>query len=121
MANCSFKQEHDFEKRRSEALRIREKYPDRIPHISTSVEDSLIGRLKSLAKLPTKGFWPPEVNYKKLKTTIRRLVVVEIKRILIVVVKGAVMSTIYEEKKDEDGFLYVTYSGENTFGQQIVV
>ncbi|MBD4786558.1 hypothetical protein GUG12_22725, partial [Xanthomonas citri pv. citri] len=28
----------------------------------------------------------------------------------------AIMSTIYDEKKDEDGFLYVTYSGENTFG-----
>ena len=32
---------------------------------------------------------------------------------------GAIMSAIYEEKKDEDGFLYVTYSGENTFGDQI--
>lgn len=32
---------------------------------------------------------------------------------------GAIMSAIYEEKKDEDGFLYVTYSGENTFGTQI--
>ncbi|PHU08457.1 Autophagy-related protein 8g [Capsicum chinense] len=29
---------------------------------------------------------------------------------------GAIMSSIYDEKKDEDGFLYVTYSGENTFG-----
>ncbi|MBA0678916.1 hypothetical protein Goari_020233 [Gossypium aridum] len=29
---------------------------------------------------------------------------------------GAIMSAIYEEKKDEDGFLYVTYCGENTFG-----
>ncbi|KAL8227978.1 hypothetical protein R6Q57_015562 [Mikania cordata] len=30
----------------------------------------------------------------------------------------AIMSTmsIYDEKKEEDGFLYVTYSGENTFG-----
>ncbi|KAF3792653.1 Autophagy-related protein 8d [Nymphaea thermarum] len=26
------------------------------------------------------------------------------------------MSTIYEEHKDDDGFLYMTYSGENTFG-----
>jgi GABA(A) receptor-associated protein len=26
------------------------------------------------------------------------------------------MIKIYEEQKDEDGFLYVTYSGENTFG-----
>lgn len=29
---------------------------------------------------------------------------------------AALMSTIYEEHKDEDGFLYVLYSGENTFG-----
>lgn len=26
------------------------------------------------------------------------------------------MSDIYEDHKDEDGFLYITYSGENTFG-----
>lgn len=30
------------------------------------------------------------------------------------------MSAIYDEKKDEDGFLYVTYSGENTFGYPIL-
>ena len=29
---------------------------------------------------------------------------------------AALMSAIYEENKDEDGFLYMTYSGENTFG-----
>ncbi|POS81154.1 microtubule associated protein 1A/1B [Diaporthe helianthi] len=29
---------------------------------------------------------------------------------------AALMSSIYEEHKDEDGFLYITYSGENTFG-----
>jgi GABA(A) receptor-associated protein len=29
---------------------------------------------------------------------------------------AALMSHIYEKYKDEDGFLYVTYSGENTFG-----
>lgn len=34
---------------------------------------------------------------------------------------GAIMSAIYEEKKDEDGFLYVTYSGENTFGSHVPV
>ena len=27
------------------------------------------------------------------------------------------MSTTYEEQKDEDGFLYVQYSGESTFGE----
>jgi len=29
---------------------------------------------------------------------------------------SAVMSTIYEKHRDSDGFLYITYSGENTFG-----
>lgn len=29
---------------------------------------------------------------------------------------AAMMSAIYEENKDEDGFLYMSYSGENTFG-----
>ncbi len=29
---------------------------------------------------------------------------------------AALMSSIYEKNKDTDGFLYVTYSGENTFG-----
>lgn len=31
MTKSRFKQEHDFEKRRAETARIREKYPDRIP------------------------------------------------------------------------------------------
>lgn len=39
---------------------------------------------------------------------------------IIVDIVGAIMSTIYDEKKDEDGFLYVTYSGENTFGCQLL-
>jgi GABA(A) receptor-associated protein len=30
------------------------------------------------------------------------------------------MSSIYEEHKDEDGFLYFTYSGENIFGDLYV-
>jgi GABA(A) receptor-associated protein len=33
---------------------------------------------------------------------------------------ASLMSTIYEENKDEDGFLYVQYSGENTFGGEEV-
>lgn len=32
---------------------------------------------------------------------------------------AAMMSAIYEENKDDDGFLYMTYSGENTFGASV--
>jgi hypothetical protein len=28
----------------------------------------------------------------------------------------SLISAIYEKHKDVDGFLYITYSGENTFG-----
>lgn len=34
---------------------------------------------------------------------------------------AALMSTVYEEQKDEDGFLYVQYSGESTFGSEIKI
>jgi len=29
---------------------------------------------------------------------------------------AALMSTVYEQHKDEDGFMYMAYGGENTFG-----
>lgn len=29
---------------------------------------------------------------------------------------AAMMSSVYDQNKDDDGFLYITYSGENTFG-----
>lgn len=28
------------------------------------------------------------------------------------------MGQLYDKEKDEDGFLYVAYSGENTFGDK---
>ena len=31
---------------------------------------------------------------------------------------AALMNQIYDEHRDVDGFLYITYSGENTFGNQ---
>ncbi len=34
----------------------------------------------------------------------------------IVLCAAALMSEVYDDHKDEDGFLYITYSGENTFG-----
>lgn len=29
---------------------------------------------------------------------------------------ATMMATVFNDHKDEDGFLYITYSGENTFG-----
>lgn len=35
---------------------------------------------------------------------------------LLITCAAALMSEVYDDHKDEDGFLYITYSGENTFG-----
>ncbi|KAL9296966.1 hypothetical protein ACSQ67_022862 [Phaseolus vulgaris] len=88
------------ERRQAEAARIREKYPDRIPVIVERAEKSDV----------------PEIDKKKYLVpadlTVGQFVYVVRKRIKLT----AMMSAIYEENKDEDGFLYMTYSGENTFG-----
>jgi len=36
--------------------------------------------------------------------------------ICVFIFNSASVGEVYEEHKDEDGFLYVQYSGENTFG-----
>mmetsp|Transcript_19597 Transcript_19597/g.65855 ORF Transcript_19597/g.65855 Transcript_19597/m.65855 type:complete len:101 (-) Transcript_19597:491-793(-) len=88
----SFKQEHAFEKRQAEAERIRSKYPDRIPVICERAEKTDI----------------PDIDKKKCARRagpLRALCALEWPR-----------GPLYESNKDEDGFLYITYSGENTFG-----
>lgn len=114
-----FKQEHSLEKRTEVASKIRTKYADRIPVI--------------VEKNPKDNNAPP-IDKKKFLVpqdiTVGRFVH-EIKRHMpklkaedaIFLFVGdtlpptsSLMSTIYETYKDDDGFLYITYSGENTFG-----
>ncbi|GES78331.1 autophagy-like protein 8 [Rhizophagus clarus] len=91
-----FKDEHPFDKRKAEAERIRQKYPDRIPVICEKVEKS------DIATIDKKKYLVPADLTVVLPPT------------------AALMSSIYEEHKDDDGFLYITYSGENTFGQKYI-
>ncbi|KAL7222970.1 hypothetical protein ACSBR1_024617 [Camellia fascicularis] len=51
---------------------------------------------------------------KRIKLGAEKAIFVFVKNILPPTI--AMMSAIYEENKDEDGFLYMTYSGKNTFG-----
>ncbi|KAJ9171238.1 hypothetical protein P3X46_014629 [Hevea brasiliensis] len=92
MTKSCFKLEHDFflEERRAEAARIREKYPGRIPFVY--------------------------VIRKRIKLSAEKAIFIFVDNVL--PPTGAVMSTIYDEKEDADGFLYVAYSGENTFGSR---
>ena len=113
----SFKNEHPFEKRSAEARRIRSKYPDRIPVICERAERSDIPDIDKKKYLVPADLTVGQFVYvirKRIKMSSEKAIFIFINSVL--PPTAALMSSIYEEQKDEDGFLYITYSGENTFG-----
>ncbi|KAI4341213.1 hypothetical protein MLD38_025964 [Melastoma candidum] len=102
------------EKRRAEAARIREKYPDKILVIVEKAERSDIPNIDKKKYLVTADLTVGQFIYvlcKQIKLSAEKAIF-----IYVLPLTGAIMSTIYEDKKDKDGFLYVTYNSENTFG-----
>nr|KYP48266.1 Autophagy-related protein 8C [Cajanus cajan] len=127
MAKSSFKMEHPLERRQAEASRIREKYPDRIPVIVERAEKSDVPEIdkKKGSKLTIPCFQhvcPADLTVGQFVYVVRKRIKLSPEKAIFIFVKNilpptaAMMSAIYEENKDEDGFLYMTYSGENTFG-----
>merc|ERR1711990_371625 len=113
----SFKSEHPLEKRQAEALRIREKYPDRIPVIVEKAGRSDIPDIDKKKYLVPGDLTAGQFVYvirKRIKLSPEKAIFIFVNNIL--PPTAALMSSIYEEHKDEDGFLYIVYSGENTFG-----
>ncbi|KAG2941392.1 hypothetical protein PC115_g1991 [Phytophthora cactorum] len=114
----SFKKEHPFEKRQAEAQRIRSKYPDRIPVICEKADRSDIPDIDKKKYLVPADLTVGQFVYvirKRIKLSPEKAIFIFINNVL--PPTAALMSNIYEEQKDVDGFLYITYSGENTFGQ----
>ncbi|XP_047338729.1 autophagy-related protein 8C-like [Impatiens glandulifera] len=117
MAKSSFKSEHPLGRRQAEAGRIREKYPDRIPVIVEKADKSDIPDIDKKKYLVPADLTVGQFVYvvrKRIKLSAEKAIFIFINNVL--PSTGSMMSAIYEESKDEDGFLYMTYSGENTFG-----
>jgi len=112
-----FKEDHPFEKRSQEAARIIARYADRIPVICQKDPRSSVPELDRIKYLVPKDLTVGQFLY-----VIRKRIKVSAETALYVFVDGvlpptaALMSSIYEERKDADNFLYLTYSGESTFG-----
>jgi len=112
-----FKRTHSKEKREFEADRIRKKYPDRIPVICEKAAGSAISDIDKKKYLVPADLTVGQFVYvirKRIKLTPEKAIFIFVNDIL--PSTAMLMSQIYEDYKDEDGFLYVTYSGENTFG-----
>ena len=114
-----FKETHSFEDRNREATRIREKYPDRIPVIcEKSPNDTLIPKIDKI-----KYLIPCDLTIGQFIYVIRKRVNIAPEKAIFMFVNGMIppsselISRVYDKEQDDDGFLYVTYAGENTFGQ----
>lgn len=112
-----FKKNNDFEKRINESNRIIKKHPERIPIVvCKSKNDSLpdIDKQKYLV--------PKDMSIGQFMYVIRKRIKLEANQALFILINSTLqpsnksISEIYNDCSDEDGFLYIIYSSENTFG-----
>jgi len=118
--NKTFKKIHSFEKRKEEAEYIISKYPDKIPII---IERANIKNSENIPNIKKKKFLVPnDLHLSQLIYIVRRRINIEPNIGIYFFIDnelhptGKLIKEIYDDKKDEDGFLYMTYSGESTFG-----
>ncbi len=118
--NFNYKlQNPDINKRKAESSKIREKYPDRVPIICEKDPKST---MKEVEK--TKYLVPNELSVSQFNLIIRRRHEMSKDSALYLLVAGkhsitgdTSMNEIYEKYRDtEDGFLYIAYTSELTWG-----
>jgi len=113
-----FKDTYPFDKRKFEASRIRKKYINRVPVIVERSNDNSIPLLEK-----KKYLVPYDLTIGEFMLLIRRKINLDEKVGIylffndnILVTCSEMMGDSYNKHKDLDGFLYIKYSGENTFG-----
>ena len=115
----NFKNEFSFSKRSLEAKRIISKYSDRIPIICEKAKNAgpdcpYIDKKKYLV--------PIDLTVGQFVYVIRKRLNLHAEKALFLFINNEVptnsdlVANIYNNYKDEDGFLYITYALENTFG-----
>lgn len=116
-------QDMPFEKRCLESRRILEKYSDRVPVICDRLKNSDLPQIEK-----TKFLVPGVMLCNEFKYIIHKHIYQRdsserhAEQTIYLFVNNTapkaskLMSEIYDEKKSDDGFLYMTYSAENTLG-----
>jgi len=115
--NDSFKNKYSLQIRSSESKRIMEKYPDRRPII---VEKCINSNIDEIDK--KKYLVPMDISIGKFIYVIRKRMKLTPEKAIYVFIKNVIppsaslISSLYDSSADVDGFLYITFSAENTFG-----
>jgi len=116
-ALAPFKQA-SLEERQQKSASIRSKHPERVPVICVKDPRSPIPDIDR-----NKFLVPADLTVSQFSLVIRKRVKLPSDTAMHLFIRNkwpnptSLMSTIYDEEKDEDGFLYITYSGETTFGR----
>jgi len=111
-----FKKKHSLTKRKLEAERIRSKYQGRVPVI-VEAGSSCIYTLEK-----HKYLVPADLTIGQFLYTIRNRLVLSADKALFFFINNvipptsALMGQLDKENRDEDGFLYLVYNSESTFG-----
>lgn len=107
--------------RKEEFTRIRGKFADRIPIVCERAQKST---LPTSAKI--KYLLPKDLTLGQFLYVIRKQIALPSHQAIFIIVNGNILTTssllsdVYNKYKDkDDGFLYVTYTGENTFGSPL--
>jgi GABA(A) receptor-associated protein len=113
-----FKNKHTFSERVNLARKITDSHPDRIPIIVEKRKGTRIGDINK-----SKFLVPNDITIGKFIIEIRKHIEITPEQAIYIFVgdgtipqSSTLISHIYRQYKDNDGFLYMTYSGENTFG-----
>ena len=119
----AFKRSHSLQERLDQYRRVTETHPNKIPVV---VEKSPISGRRSNPSIPdidkNKYLVPGDLTVSQFMTLIRKRIKLGNDQALFIYVDGvlppasAMFSTVYAEHRDEDGFLYVMYAGESSFG-----
>ncbi len=113
----SFKKKFSFDHRLAESARIKTKFPGRIPVI---VEKGVNSNIPEIDK--NKYLVPTDLTMAQFMFTIRKRLTLSPETALFMYIgntfptTSSLMSDLYDNHKDLDGFLYIQYTGENTFG-----
>ncbi|XP_042517311.1 autophagy-related protein 8i-like [Macadamia integrifolia] len=114
----SFKEEFPFEQRSKESRDILVKYPDRVPVVAEKYSRTDLPFMEKKKYLVPRDMSVGQFIHIlsiRLHLTPGKALFVFVKNTL--PQTGSLMDSVYQSFKDEDGFLYMCYSGEKTFGK----
>ena len=113
----NFKKKYNLKLRKEESEKIIHKYNDRVPVIVEKHNSCEYDDLQKSKFLAPKNLTLGQFIYiirKNIKLRPEKAIFVTINGIL--PATSALMVDLYENNKEEDNFLYIVYSSENTFG-----